>query len=740
MRRPSPSSPHNRPPRLAGLLLLAALLAASLPGCRPGRGTPASPAGDASPLKISVSEDGLYALDAAALRRAGWDTGALDPARLSLFGPGGEQSLLVEGRGEGLRLLFAGRVSSSPYTRENIYWLVAEQDRARIAAWTAELEAQPPEEQPLLPLQDLPPESYPARFRQEQNALYLPQAGGGERWFWARLSAPGAWEAVFSLPSLAAGGGRLRIELWAGTEAPAAPDHRLLLSLNGQALPEQAWDGIGRRTLELPLPAGLLREGENRVRLEAPGLEGAPAEVVHLNWVELLAPRPYQAVGDRLEFTAPGGPAVLSGFSGPPRLCAQGGPGSARPEFLTAVDGLQDLGGGRWRLEARAGARYLAAGPGGFLAPLKVEAAGAQPDLRDETLQAAYLALGPQDLLDALQPLLAYRAGGGLSVLALPLEAVYDQFNGGLPEPEAVRRLLQHASQHWREAPRFLLLVGDASYDPRGYLAHPEANLLPVYLVPTRYGGETGSDLPFTLLDGDALPDLALGRLPARSPAQVRAYVEKVLAYEGRRREGPASVLAVADGQDPLFEAEARAFLELFPPAMRRDLYAPPPGAQEAREELRRRFGQGYGLIAYFGHGGLRLWSRDQLFTAADAAALGGGGRPPVSLQMTCLTGLFTHPEEESLAESLLWQPGGGAAAVLAPTSLTLPADQGPLSRALVQALLSAPGARLGEALLQARRTLAAGSPEAADVLHTFLLFGDPALSLDLVSGENPVR
>jgi hypothetical protein len=77
-----------------------------------------------------------------------------------------------------------------------------------------------------------------------------------------------------------------------------------------------------------------------------------------------------------------------------------------------------------------------------------------------------------------------------------------------------------------------------------------------------------------------------------------------------------------------------------------------------------------------------------------------------------------------------LWQPDGGAVAVLAPTSLTLPTDQSFLSGTLIQALLDNPDITLGEALLKARRQVPVTNLGSQDVMETFLLFGDPALRL----------
>ncbi len=68
--------------------------------------------------------------------------------------------------------------------------------------------------------------------------------------------------------------------------------------------------------------------------------------------------------------------------------------------------------------------------------------------------------------------------------------------------------------------------------------------------------------------------------------------------------------------------------------------------------------------------------------------------------------------------------------AVLAPTSLTLPADQSFLSEAFVKALLENPNPTLGQVHLRALNQVPVEAPGSRDVMQTFLLFGDPALRL----------
>jgi hypothetical protein len=330
-----------------------------------------------------------------------------------------------------------------------------------------------------------------------------------------------------------------------------------------------------------------------------------------------------------------------------------------------------------------------------------------------------------------LKPLLALRLSQGLKTISLPVEAVYDQFGSGLPEPQAIQEFMKYAAANWDPAPRYLLLVGDASYDPRGYTAPPEANRLPTFLVMTVFGGETASDIDFVQVNDDPWPDLAVGRIPARTPEQVRLLVEKTLSYEKTVGQSSArSILAVADGQEAAFKSDAQTFLDLFPQSFPRQLYAPAAGVSGGNAEIASALGKGDWLVAYFGHGSINMWGKDRLFTNEDVDTLASQSRLPVVIQMTCLTGLFSHPKVESLSEALLWKPQGGAVATLAPTSLTLPFDQTFLSGPLAEAVLSDPQATLGQVLLNARRKVPVEDRGALDVMLTFLLLGDPALRI----------
>ena len=188
--------------------------------------------------------------------------------------------------------------------------------------------------------------------------------------------------------------------------------------------------------------------------------------------------------------------------------------------------------------------------------------------------------------------------------------------------------------------------------------------------------------------------------------------------------------MAIADGQDIAFRADAQAFLDLFSGNYQTEILSPSAGEVGVNQQIIDKIIEGNFLVAYFGHGSLNMWGKDRLFSVDDVDKLSTGDRSPIVINMTCLTGLFTHPNTESLAEAMLWKPDGGAVAVLAPTSLTLPNDQSFLVQSFVQTMLEDPSLPLGELLRRARAQVPSDTRGRRDVIQTFLLFGDPALRL----------
>ncbi len=695
---------------MKGPRLLAALLLISLLGCQnaplPTGQAPAP--GQPATLKLLTSAAGLYQLSAN--ERSGSSL-ATDPTRLHLRLRGQEIPFWITPNAD---IQFYAAAAANLYSATDIYWLSSGDTPNPLAnpADAAGLWQPATTPQPSLG-------SSTQRF--EENKLYSPAPVEGDHWFWLSLSAPNRQSLALSLTQAAAGPAELRLEVWSNTSAGQTNDHRLKASLNGQVVIDESWKGAGRHMLRAPVPETGLKPGSNELLLELPGLAGVAAETTWLNWVELSVTRPLQPTQGELLFTASGQPQTLGGFSGPAQLFAVSDP--LHPVRLAAS------AGGALQGQASAGQLLIAVEATGLKKP-RLERPLLAPDLNAAGLQADWLVIGPPDLLEAARPLVEQRQKQGLRVVSAPLQAVFDQFGAGYPDPQAIQTFLK-ATRAWAAAPRSVLLLGDASYDPLGYQAPVEANRLPTELVYTQYGGETGSDLPMADLDGDQLPDVAIGRIPARTPEQVKTLVDKIVQFEATRKSISGwRLLGVADGQEAVFAQQMKDLLALFAGSTQQTTYFPPAGATQAAQQVLQSFEQDPDLVLYIGHGSLNMWGQDRIFSSEDAAKLPRRTRQPLLLQYTCLSGLFTHPKRESLSETLLWLPGAGITAALAPTSLTLGSDQQTLSRALAKALSDGQHPTLGAALLAAWRQIPVKNPGALDVLNTFVLLGDPELRL----------
>ena len=161
-----------------------------------------------------------------------------------------------------------------------------------------------------------------------------------------------------------------------------------------------------------------------------------------------------------------------------------------------------------------------------------------------------------------MTPLLERRAQQGHKTALIDVEDLDDEFTFGQKSPWAIKAFLVNAQATWASPPRFVVLVGNASADPRSYLRHsaadstldyvPDADFVPTKMVSTR-ALKTASDDWFVDADEDGIPELAaIGRLSVLTAGQASAVAAKLLAYE---RTPPTSwtknVLFVADAKDP---------------------------------------------------------------------------------------------------------------------------------------------------------------------------------------------
>jgi hypothetical protein len=327
----------------------------------------------------------------------------------------------------------------------------------------------------------------------------------------------------------------------------------------------------------------------------------------------------------------------------------------------------------------------------------------------------------------AVQSLQAQRQAEGLQVAVVDVEDPYDEFSYGEPTPYALRAFLQRAWEQGQPRPRFVLLVGDATYDSRNYLGNGRVDFVPTKLVDTAFM-ETASDDWLVDFDDDGVPELAIGRFPVRTAEAAQRLVDKVLRQTRQGQgSGPLAALLVADYPDVYnFEQINSTVRQSLPAAMtvaevrRREMTD-----AEAQQRIEAQLNAGMTLVTYAGHGSFQYW-RGGLLTDAVAHALTNSERLPVVAAMTCLNGYFQDPARESLAEALLQADAGGATAVWASSGMTDAAGQARMLKTWTRLLFANGSAQggltLGEAAVQAK-----ASTVDKDIKRTWILFGDPS-------------
>ncbi len=176
-------------------------------------------------------------------------------------------------------------------------------------------------------------------------------------------------------------------------------------------------------------------------------------------------------------------------------------------------------------------------------------------------------------------------------------------------------------------------------------------------------------------VDGDGLPDVAVGRFPVRTGADLTNMVDRTLAY-GKIGYGKTAVFA-ADKYDTAQQArlpgrQRGASWRSFRRVGRwQRLPRRPAAVTAARSQLIGAINGGVALTAFVGHSGPSDWTFDGLFSSDDAVALTNAGKPTVVTQWGCWNTYYVSPFSDSLGHSFLLSGDRGAAAVLGASTLT---------------------------------------------------------------------
>ncbi|MEA2570292.1 MAG: hypothetical protein QOI24_2293 [Acidobacteriota bacterium] len=664
-------------------------------------------------LKIYTTQEGWYRLTRATMTAAGFDPGS-DARGLALYTSGIEQPLIVSDGGDGkLDATDAIEFYATPLdaisTGVRTYWLRLEKSKGGGRIDTSKTKGGDPLTG-----------SIAFTYERKDRAVFvaaITNNGEGDNFFGPIVMPIPATQplTVGNLDPTFGGNARLELTLQ-GTTHPAV--HNVAVSLGGHDLGTATFADQQQQTFTFDFPQSWLAAGTNTLTLQSLGgwSDISVGASTRLTYQHLLS-----ADDGALEATLQGGRAVTVGGFTAAGVRALDVTNSIAPIELETVVAPQGSGYAATFTPAGSGARVvLVFQPSRVLAP--AELAANRPSTLSAAKGADLVIISNSAFMAAASTLQPVREREGTATVVVDVEDVYDEFGFGIRSPKAIRTFLATAAK-WKTAPRYVMLVGDASIDPRNYLHSGAYDFVPTKLIATTLI-KTASDDWFADFNDDGIAEMAVGRVPVRTAADAARYFAKLTGRGTPSGTWSNDAVLVADHPTDYDFAEVTTSLAaLLPPTMTSSTidFARTPTPYD---DLVNAMMRGSLIVDYIGHASAEMWS-EGVFGSATADNLQNGSRLPFVVSMSCLNGYFHDIYTRSLAEALIGSQNGGAIAVWASSSLTQPDQQALMNRELFRRLFAAPHVALGDAVRGAKS--AASDP---DVRKSWIFFGDPSMTL----------
>lgn len=756
---------------------------------------------DGNLYKIAVSETGMHKLTYGFLKdELGIAIDNVDPKTIKILGKGGgmvpvnidrervddleELSILVQGEDDGRfdggdYILFYGegankwqfdeaerifRRQQNIYDTKNYYYIkissgnglrVADQANAGAGTYTTNT------------FDDFD------RFEEERvNLLFqwqVTRTGAGQRWFgdYFKEARKKTYNDLFTFPNLVK---NQAINVRAVMALRASQAAKFNLTVNEQTGTSSLASGTRVGTAEdylanyannaiLDQSFQVTADALDFV-LEFPHPGGAPSEG-WLDYIEVNARRQLTMVGDQMDFrdiNSLDHPATTYQFNtdGNSNLTIWNITAPLAPnvqEFSAAGNQLS------FSVNGSALHQFVAFRPEASL--LAAEAAGPVPNQNVHGLGAGIdmLIVYPEEFATAVQRLVEHRESfSGLSVAAVTVEQVYNEFSSGRQDPAAIRDLalmLYERSENFD----YLLLFGDGSFDARGI----EADLVGTNFIPTYQQDSYNSIQAFPADDFYGILtnttdnplagrlNVAIGRMPVTSADEAQNAVDKIIHYDtsrevlgdwrnrlvfvgddedGNRHSGDAN--RIADGiqnRYPDLNVD-KIFLDAYPQVSSSggDRF---PAAKEA---LNNAVFKGTLAMTYLGHGGPRGWAQERVLDIPDIRSWRNYDNLILLITATCSFTGYDDPAFTSAGEEAFLNPNGGAIALLTTTRPVYASANAELTDSTMVNLFEKNNGQaltLGQAMRQAKNS-DLNSSFFVNNSRKFTLIGDPAIQIPL--------
>lgn len=354
----------------------------------------------------------------------------------------------------------------------------------------------------------------------------------------------------------------------------------------------------------------------------------------------------------------------------------------------------------------------------------------------------------------------------GMRVRLVTANQLFNEFSSGTPDASAFRRymkmLYDRAGNNDADMPKYLLLFGDGAWDNR-LLTSEWKGLSPDDFL-LCYESEQSfstvycyvSDDFFCLLDdGEEIdkylgkPDVAVGRIPARTVEEAEIAVNKIVDYRNNVNAGAWQNLVCVMGDDGdsnqhMFAAEAISrIVSSEHPAMNIkkvywDAYARQSSSTglsypDVTRIVKQQMRDGALIMNYSGHGSAICLSHEMTLKLADFGEA-TSMRLPLWLTASCDVTPFDG-QGENIGEKALFNKKGGAIAFLGTTRTVWIGHNLTMNTVFMSEVLKTESNKqlvtMGEAFRRTKVKLVVGDQKDWTVNKlNYTLLGDPALAL----------
>lgn len=685
-------------------------------------------------VKIGVKKEGIYRVTKAELANAGFDVSS-SPELWQLYRNGVEQAIIVATNGDYIE--FYGEGIDARDSDTQIYFLVVgSQPGKRMSAAVIRRQRSNTIRSTA--------NSYPYSFIFKERTNYYSGIFNGEADnFFGRVITSGGASVPLTLKAIDFSSPNASLELQ--IQGVTFVAHQVKVVLNGQELGFVSGYNTASMTQRFDIPTSLLVEGNNTLTLT--GTNGTQ-DISSFDNVKINYARKFKIDSGRLSFyTIANAKIDVTGFASNDirvfDLTAPDNPGIiGRLPRSIGSDGLYQISMG-WR-----GVKKIYAMDGSAFMQVASISANSPSTISTANHAGKLVIVSYKDWMTQANAWADYRRAEGLAVEVVNIEDIYDEFSFGIFNSDAIKSFLQFARNNWQTPPEYVLLVGDASHDPRRYTSNSDYNFVPTKIIETFYL-ETGSDEALADFDNDGLSEIAIGRIPVQNAQEVVLALNKVASFEQNVADGFSRGFLFASDEPNGYDflglsnrlksnlpvntnAENVNINECY------NLYGMPnPSLEPAKYQQKKacisgyntllmgKLNQGKYLVNYSGHGNTAAWSYTEYFSKTSAAQITSSNYTIFSM-LTCLNGYFIQ-NSDSISETLLKNQNGGAVASWASTGETTPDVQEVMATRFFSKLGVAPaGTRMGDLIKDAKTTINGGR----DVRLSWALLGDPTLKV----------